>query len=116
MPENYLPRDELRATVEAARELGPEYESALVESFVDKVDAAIAARVHSEVNARLGPSPPPPPPAKSGNEALWTALISMGLGIPLTGIAAGTSGTIGLLVSWTGIVLINFAAAINRRR
>jgi hypothetical protein len=39
----------------------------------------------------------------------------MGIGIPLTGIAAGTAGLAGLLVCWIGIVLVNVAYAISRR-
>jgi hypothetical protein len=116
VPENYLPRDELRATIEARRDIGPEYESALVESFIDKVDAAIAARVHSEVTARMGPAAPAPRPGRNNHEALWTALGSMALGIPLTAIGATTAGTAGLFLSWLGIVLVNVAAALSRRR
>lgn len=110
----------MRATIEARRELGPEYESALVESFLDKVDAALTARVKAELDARMGPAPTqppsPPPRAASNHDALWIALISMGTGIPLTAIAANTAGTAGLLLAWVGIVMVNLAAALSRRR
>jgi hypothetical protein len=35
--------------------------------------------------------------------------------IPLSGVAAGTSGFAGLLVAWGGIVGVNFAAAFAER-
>lgn len=113
----------MRATIEARRDLGPEYEAALIESFLDKVEASIAMRVRAEVDSRLGPHPyapmPPPhhlPQPRANHDALWVAIASMALGIPLTGIAAGTAGTSGLFLAWFGIVLINVAAALSRRR
>ncbi|MFC6082531.1 hypothetical protein [Sphaerisporangium aureirubrum] len=130
MPENSsLPRDELRATVEARRDLGPEYESALVESFLEKVDGAIQARVRAEVAAQTGHGPPPPgphgvpqygpPPQKQkqqGDGMIPIALGSLGIGIPLTAIAATQAGPAGLFLAWAGIVVVNIAAALGRRR
>ncbi|MEO3812614.1 hypothetical protein ABGB17_26740 [Sphaerisporangium sp. B11E5] len=129
MPENSsLPRDELRATVEARRDLGPEYETALVESFLDKVDGAIQARVRAEVAAQTGHGYPPPgphgtppyaPPQKQQRHSDGTipiALGSLGIGIPLTAIAAGEAGPAGLFLAWAGIVVVNIAAAFGRRR
>ncbi|MFJ2032158.1 hypothetical protein [Streptosporangium sp. NPDC087985] len=112
----------MRATVEARRELGPEYEAALVESFVDRLDATIAARVRAEINhagARPDQGLHPdqrPQPRKSGNSSVPIALGSMGIGIPLTAIAASHAGTAGLLLAWGGIVAINFAHALSRWR
>ncbi|GAA4228436.1 hypothetical protein FHR32_007532 [Streptosporangium album] len=112
----------MRATIEARRELGPDYESALVESFVDRLDASIAARVRTEMHLAGGrpyqaPHPEQPPrQRKGGDPSIPIALGSMGLGIPLTGIAGSTAGTAGLLLAWGGIVVINIAHAISRRR
>ncbi|MEV8631631.1 hypothetical protein AB0395_08240 [Streptosporangium sp. NPDC051023] len=107
----------MRATIEARRDLGPEYESALIESFVERLDATIAARVRAEMQG-AGYRPqhlnqPPPPPRKNGNGALPLALGSMALAIPLTAIAT-ESGTVGVLLAWGGIVAVNFAHAIGR--
>ncbi|GAA5768964.1 hypothetical protein [Streptosporangium roseum] len=112
----------MRATIEARRDLGPEYESALVESFVERLDATIAARVRTEMHLAGGPPPYPGPheqgrrQRRSGNSSVPIALGSMGIGIPLTAIAAGEAGTAGLLLAWGGIVAINFAHAISRWR
>lgn len=106
-------RQDMRATVEARRDLGPEYETALIESFVSRLDATIAQRVRVEMHAAGVPGVKP---RKSTNSSIPIALGSMGIGIPLTGIAAHTSGTAGLLLAWGGIVAINFAHALSRWR
>ncbi|MFC7642512.1 hypothetical protein ACFQX6_17340 [Streptosporangium lutulentum] len=50
----------MRATIEARRELGPEYEAALVESFVERLDQSIAHRVRAEMHAAGAPPHPLP--------------------------------------------------------
>jgi hypothetical protein len=47
-----LPREELAAVVEARRELGKEYEPALVESFIDRLDQVIDARIRAGLAER----------------------------------------------------------------
>ncbi|WP_329079691.1 MULTISPECIES: hypothetical protein [unclassified Streptosporangium] len=106
-------RQDMRATVEARRDLGPEYETALIESFVSRLDATIAHRVRAEMHAAGAPKVKP---RKNTNSSIPIALGSMGIGIPLTAIAAQTSGTAGLLLAWGGIVAINFAHALSRWR
>ncbi|MET8159611.1 hypothetical protein ABZT47_24860 [Sphaerisporangium sp. NPDC005289] len=129
MPDNSLPRDELRATVEARRDLGSDYEQALIESFLEKIDSTIESRVRAEVAAQNGyplqPGPggpyaaPHPGPGKQPRQVDATipiALGSLGIGIPLTAIAAGQGGPAGLFLAWTGIIMVNVAAAVGRRR
>ncbi|HEY9525170.1 MAG TPA: hypothetical protein VIR33_18170 [Thermopolyspora sp.] len=114
MSEKSLPRDELRAAVEARRDLGPDYESALVESFLDRVEKTIASRVQGEVNAQL--TQHPGRRYKSRDPSIAIALGSLGIGVPLTAIASGTTGLAGLLIAWGGIITVNMAHAISRRR
>ncbi|WP_271217513.1 hypothetical protein [Streptosporangium carneum] len=110
----------MRATIEARRDLGPDYEAALVESFVERLDATIAARVRAEIQGNgFHPQQPHaqhPPQRKGANPSIAIALGSMGIGVPLTAIGAGSAGTAGLLLAWGGIVAINFAHAIGRWR
>lgn len=103
-------REDLQATLHARRDLGPEYEAALVESFVERLDATIAARVHSELHGQAPYSPPPKVRSGSGHMVLL-ALGSMALGIPLVGIAAVNAGFVGMVVTLVAIVLINVAGA-----
>lgn len=109
-------RDDLRAAVETRRDLGPEYEDALVESFLEKIESTIAARVRAEVAAQAGHGPPGHyPPKKAADSAVGVALGSLGIGIPLTAIAAGNAGTVGLFLAWGGIIVVNMAYALSRR-
>ncbi len=106
-----MPRQDLRATLEARRDLGPDYEDALVESFLEKLDREITARVQAEV-ASQSPKVQPKPDMTH----IPIALGSMGIGIPLTAIAANFAGAAGLFLAWSGIVVINVAYALSRRR
>ncbi|MER6579568.1 hypothetical protein [Nonomuraea sp. NPDC001023] len=107
-------RDDLQATLDARRDLGPDYEAALVESFVERLDATIAARVQAELSGQgLAPVKAKAKQRQNNGAAIIpVALGSMGLGIPLTAIAAGNSGLVGLTITWLAIVAINVAAAV----
>ncbi|MBB5078418.1 hypothetical protein [Nonomuraea endophytica] len=103
-------RDELQATLDARRDLGPEYEQALVESFVERLDATIAARVRAELDIH---GPRPGKNHKSSTSALIPiALGSLGLSIPLTAIAASAAGPAGLVMAWLAIITVNIVASV----
>jgi Flp pilus assembly protein TadB len=114
-----LPSDlaaDVRATAQAAQELGPQYHDALAESLADKVEAELRER-------RLPVQPAESrPPAHQGGTGpqLALAIVSLGVGIPLTAIAANAGGLnplIGILVVWLGIVLVNLIFnGANRNR
>ena len=106
-----MPRDEAEAALAARQELGRDYEPAIVDSFVDRLDKAIDARVAEHVE-RAG-SRPAPKPDRSG---LALAVVSMGCGIPLTAIAGRIADLPGMLIAWIGIVLVNIAYAMQSRR
>jgi hypothetical protein len=110
-------RDEIRAAAETHRELGPDYQEAVIESFLDKVGKEIDARV----DERLGRGRPdwrPPPKAPKHYQGTGLAVVSMVLGIPLTAIvvtAGSHPGLAGLLIVWAAIVAINVAYAVRLR-
>ena len=105
MAQAELPRDELSAAIEARRELGLELEPQVIDGFLERVGKAIDARVDERLAKR----------SKSGaNAQLPLAVISMVLGIPLSGVGGGTAGLAGLVVVWLGIVLVNLAFALRR--
>ncbi|NUW32902.1 hypothetical protein HTZ77_15875 [Nonomuraea sp. SMC257] len=106
-------REDLQATLDARRDLGPEYEAALVESFADRLDATIAARVQAELHRQV---PFSGRTRRTGPPLVSLALGSMGIGIPLTAIAATTTGLVGLAVTWIAIAVINVAAAMAYMR
>src|ERR1039457_7162108 len=73
--------DEFRATAEVHRELGPEYDKAVVESFLQRlgpeIDARVDARVAEELEAGAGQPRTP---------SMRLAITSMAPRIPLTAI------------------------------
>jgi hypothetical protein len=107
--------DEFRAAAEVSRELGPEYDQAVVESFLERlgpeIDARVDARVAQELQAGAGQPHTP---------SMKLAITSMALGIPLTAIVtssdANPAGLAGVLVIWLAIAVINVAYAISARR
>lgn len=109
-------RDDLQATLDARRDLGPEYEAALIDSFMERLDATIAHRVRAELDLH---EPAPRGKRQSPAGPMVPIVIgSLALGIPLTGIAGSSAGATGLLITWMAIVAINVAAAavLMRRR
>jgi hypothetical protein len=116
-----IPREELRATLAARQELGPDYDAALVDSLAERVEQVVQARVAAHQAA--APAPAPAAPAPSAGQAPWeritVALGSLVLAIPLTAIAGDTGGKFGVAVVWVGVVAVNLAIGIGpalRRR
>jgi hypothetical protein len=94
-------RRELEATLAARKELGPEYDSHLVESFLEKIRNGIERPdkndreptvIHIKTPALLG---------------------SIGIGIPVTAVALsdapGAGGVIVAVAAWAAIGLANVA-------
>jgi hypothetical protein len=115
-----LTPDEIRAAAETHHELGPDYQSAVIESFLDKVGQEIDARVDARLAAAqpmpglspYQPNQPQPRQANPRNGSFALAVVSMVLGIPLTGIVAGTHlGIWALTIIWIAIAVINIAYA-----
>ncbi|MFF8973278.1 hypothetical protein [Streptomyces sp. NPDC014995] len=111
-------KKELNATLQARRELGEEYEPALVESFLEKVDQRIDGAVERRVRrqfaeqqmaaARDGRSSGA---TDSWGERFGFGIVSLVLAVPLSAIGVGAADLPGLLVSWAGIVGVNVVQA-----
>lgn len=103
---------DLAATVEARRELGPSYEAELVESFCDRIDAAVQQRVEAGLSRR------PAADQREANDSqpFVVALVSLGTAVPITAISGGIADVPGMALSWLGIVGVNVAFALGRRR
>ncbi|MET9887812.1 hypothetical protein ABZZ20_32680 [Streptomyces sp. NPDC006430] len=110
-------KKELDATLHARRELGPEYEAALVDSFVDKVDTQVRRRLAEErlAAARGGRDAPSTQDGNFG-ERFGFAIITLVLAIPLSAIGATQAGIKGLLVAWAGILGVSFVHAARSFR
>ena len=77
--------EDIRAAAEVHNELGPEYSDAVVASFVDKVEAEVAARVQARLAAQ-----PPRQPAWYRRRPLATGII---IGACAGGLLVGAAGT-----------------------
>ncbi|MEW9521543.1 hypothetical protein [Streptomyces tubercidicus] len=108
-------RKELDATLQTRKELGPEYESELLESFLEKLDENVDRRVRRQLaEQQIQVARGTLPPRRAGNgrefwERFGFAALSLALAIPLSAIGAGIAGLPGLLVTWAGIVGVNAA-------
>jgi hypothetical protein len=109
---------EIRAAAETYQELGPGYQDAVIESFLDRVGQQIDARVDARVAQHQLQAPGRRPLAPGSPMAL--AIASLVLGIPISGIAVAAgrhpAGLMGLMVVWTVIAVINVAYTLSLGR
>ncbi|MET9509924.1 hypothetical protein ABZX62_15950 [Streptomyces flavidovirens] len=117
-------KKELDATLHARKELGDDYESALVESFLEKVEQRLDATVDRRVRRRLaeqqmdvarGSSAQPPRNEPGFGERFGFGAVSLVLAIPLSAIGVANAGLTGLVVTWLGIVGVNAVHAARGR-
>jgi hypothetical protein len=94
--DDLVPRDELRATIEARKELGGDMEPALVEAFVDRIEKELAARQReSEQSLR-----------RKREHQKEMVLGAMALSIPLFAMAAIFTGLAGVIVVCGALAVI----------
>ena len=102
--------EDLRAAAAAERELGRDYEPAVMDSFVERLGREIDRRVDARVGER-------PAPALDFT-ALLLALGSIGMALGIPGAMHDKFGTaatfVMTLVGWAAIVAINVAYARRR--
>jgi len=111
-------RGELEAVLETRRELGASYDAALVESFAERIEAAVVARAAQEVSVRNREANDR---TSAGPRQLALGIASVVAGIPVTALslavpenAAVNLGS--LVLGWGGIVAVNMAHALQSRR
>lgn len=110
-------RHDLHASLGARSELGEEYEPAIVEGFLERLEDTIDERVDARVDSRVSQRMQRVADTGRGwSEGATLAVASMGLGIPLSGIGGGIGHLTGLVVVWTGITAVNIVHALGRRR
>ncbi len=97
-------RDELRHTLAARQELGPELDDQLIDSFAQRIQGVIAEEVSRQVGTR----------SQSSNQLLdWKKemyAITLGCGIPIVAIAAFAGGGFpGVLIVCVLLAVISVA-------
>lgn len=100
-----LPQDEVTASLAAGRDLGPEYDDQVAAALTERLDQIVEKRVRAEVEERSTTQ-------TRGSELrvearTSVAIASLIFAVPLSTIAAGTAGGLGLLFTWLGIVIVN---------
>jgi hypothetical protein len=108
--------EEFRAAAEVHDELGPRYQDAVIESFLEKVGREIDARVDARLD-RQAPQQASRRGRQFSGSPLMLAIASLVFGIPISAIvvAAGQhpAGVPGLLVAWLAIAVINVAYNVS---
>lgn len=125
MPEREIAREEAEAALSARHDLGREYEPAIVDSFVARIDTAIEQRVSDEVARRLKGAEDwravqAQAAGQQSGHRLALAIVSLGISIPLTAISAWSMGMSAVIFVWVAIVMVNLIFALgglsSRRR
>ncbi|MER7486372.1 hypothetical protein ABTY20_10820 [Streptomyces sp. NPDC126497] len=113
-------KKELDASLQARRELGEEYESALVDSFLEKVDQRIDGAVERRVRRQFAErqmtaarDSRSPRATDTWGERFGFGIVSLVLAVPLSAIGGGVGKLPGLLVAWLGIVGVNIVQAVR---
>lgn len=111
-----IERTEVEAVLETRRELGQSYDAALVDSFADRVEAAVAARVAAETVQRQHGDRDR---ASAGPRQLALGIVSTVAGIPVTAVSLALTndpaGLVAMVIGWGGLVGINAAHAVQAR-
>lgn len=108
-------RKDLQAAVAARRDLGEDYESEVIDSFLARLDSRLAQRVDQVAATRADVrSARTAPTGRRDASGTWVALASLAFGIPITAVASENAGIVGTMAAWAGIAAVNLAHAIGR--
>ena len=109
-------RADVTAAWEARKELGPEYEEHIASGLADRVEELVAYRT-AELRHRGSAADQELELERTAQRHSFVlGIISLGTGIPITAISVDEGGLPALLVAWTGIVGVNLAQRLGRRR
>jgi hypothetical protein len=91
-----VPKDELEATIEARKEVGPDMEPALIDAFVKRIEQRLAGRAEESEQALK----------RKREHQKEMVLGAMGISIPLLLIAAIFTGLAGIIVVCAALAVI----------
>ena len=102
----------------ARRELGPEYDDHIAAGLAERVDELVAIRLADTRVDATDRQLDREDERTSQRQRFVLGIVSVGAGIPITGITASLvdPGGLGVAVAWLGIVGVNVAAAWGNRR
>ena len=109
-------RADVAAAWEARKELGPEYEEHIASGLADRVEQLVAYRTAELQYHGSAADHDREYERTAQRQAFVLGIISLGTGIPITAISADVGGLPALMVAWAGIVGVNLAQRMGRRR
>jgi hypothetical protein len=113
-PQPMVQREEVVATIEARTELGDRLEPEVLDTFLDRIEAAMINRVDAQVDARLRGRGIRTKQKEKENPGLPVAICSLIFGIPISAITASNAGLGGLAIAWIGIAAVNIAVNLRK--
>ena len=117
-----LTPQEIAAALAARRELGPEYEHEIAASLAEKVqrrieESAASAAASAAAASAASASAKDEVAMADSVSARWTALGSLAAGTAITISCSGPNSTPAVVpIAWVGIMVINVALNLGRRR
>ena len=111
-------RRDVQAALGARRELGLEYEEAIAAGLLDRVNQLALMRASEMRREAERVDQMAQVERSSRTHRFVLAIVSLGVGVPITGISATVvePGLVGMAVAWAGIIGVNVAAAIGQRK
>lgn len=103
---------DLRASVNARRELGPEMEDHLIEAFLARIEQRVDLHVAQHVAGQKGSRPLGRPQDQAPNVGVIVG--SLGVAIPLLAIAGGIAGGFGIFAVMLAVVAVNLLYFVDR--
>ena len=88
MGDSRLTPEEIRAAAEVHTELGPDYHDAVVQSFLDKLDVEVSARIDAQLGARPARKAAADPALLERRRVQFGAMVA---GSVLTAVASGAA-------------------------
>jgi hypothetical protein len=110
-------RDDLRAALAARQELGSGFEPEIIDSFLERLERTIEARVDARISERLAASAPPAPEKKStAAEGVFASMLGGTLASGVIGATMHSDGAPVVALVWIVIMVINIAHALAGRQ
>lgn len=125
MGDSRLSPDEVRAAAEVHNELGPEYRDAVVESFLDRIDKEVGARIDAQLGSARQTQARAPDPSlldrkrsQLGAMAAGSVLAALasGVGVEWSVHYPGSSPVKALATVWAVLAVVYVACAWRLRR
>jgi hypothetical protein len=99
--EEIVPKDELRAAIEARKELGTDMEPAVIDAFVERIERRLAERTGESERSLQ----------RKRTHQKEMVLGAMGISVPLFALAAIFAGLAGVIVVCGTLAVIAIASA-----